>query len=65
MTDSTYESDAAGDIVNRLREACVGHPYAAIPWPHRILHEAAEEIDSLRKQLAALRPPDRRTPWSP
>lgn len=24
------------DIRSRLREACVGHPHAKIPWPHRL-----------------------------
>lgn len=37
------------DLPNRLREACDGHPHAKIPWPHRLLHEAAEEILRLRK----------------
>ncbi len=38
-------------IVGRLREAATGHPHAAIPWPHRILHEAADEIERLQKEL--------------
>jgi len=36
----------------RLRLACVGHPTAKIPWPHRILHEAADEIADLTAKLA-------------
>ncbi len=32
------------DLVERLRAACVGRP-AKIAWPHRILHEAADEIE--------------------
>lgn len=36
------------DIVDRLREACVGHPAAKIPWPHRLLHDAIAEIERLR-----------------
>lgn len=36
----------------RLRLACVGHPTAEIPWPHRILHEAADEIADLTARLA-------------
>lgn len=35
------------DIVKRLRLACDGHPYAGIAWPHRLLHEAADEIERL------------------
>ncbi len=41
-------SDADQDILVRLREACVGHPYARIPWPHRLLHDAIAEIERLR-----------------
>ena len=37
------------DIVDRLKEAMVGYPYAKIPWPHRMLHEAADEIERLRQ----------------
>ena len=40
------------DLVVRLREACDGHPHAKIAWPHRILHEAAEEIERLRSTLS-------------
>jgi len=36
----------------RLRAACVEHPAAEIPWPHRILHEAADEIANLTARLA-------------
>ena len=43
------------DIVERLRKACVGHPYAKIPWPHRVLIEAADEIEFLRKERDRLR----------
>ena len=38
------------DIVKRLRDNCVGKP-ARIPWPHRILHEAADEIERLRAAI--------------
>lgn len=37
------------DIVERLNAACVGHPHASIPWPHRLLHEAMGEIERLRE----------------
>lgn len=36
------------DIVDRLREACNGHPAAEIAWPHRLLHDAIAEIERLR-----------------
>ena len=39
------------DIVERLRASCVGHPIAEVPWPHRILHEAADEIARLRDAI--------------
>ena len=32
-------------IQERLREACNGKP-AKIQWPHRLLHEAADALDS-------------------
>jgi hypothetical protein len=35
------------ELVERLREACKGHPHAKIPWPHRLLHEAIAEIERL------------------
>lgn len=38
-----------GDIVARLNDACVGHPAARIPWPHRLLHDARDEIVRLRR----------------
>jgi hypothetical protein len=38
------------DILQRLQEACVGHPHAKIPWPHRLLHDAVAEIDRLRQE---------------
>ena len=38
-------------LVVRLRYACNGHPYAKIPWPHRLLHEAADEIEDMAKRI--------------
>lgn len=35
------------DIVERLRNACDGYR----SWPHRLLHEAADEIEELREAL--------------
>ena len=40
------------DIVERLRAAANGHPAAEISWPHRVLHDAADEIERLRARLA-------------
>ena len=40
------------DIIRRLTDACVGHPYALIPWPHRLLHDAISEIEALRLEKA-------------
>lgn len=39
------------DLVNRLKDACVGHPHARVPWPHRLLHEAKKEIEQLRETV--------------
>lgn len=43
------------DIVKKLMAASVGHPFAKIPWPHRVLHEAADDIINLCTQNAKLR----------
>ena len=43
---------ADGDIVERLKAACSGHPYARISWPHRLLHDAIAEIEALRARQA-------------
>lgn len=45
------------ELAKRLRKACNGHPHALIPWPHRILHEAADEIERLTKAAAAREAP--------
>ena len=44
----TDNEQACRDIVERLKEACIGHPFARIPWPHRLLHDAIAEIERLR-----------------
>ena len=52
--ETPKSADVAGrldGLVGRLREACNGHPYAEIRWPHRILHEAADEIERLNTEL--------------
>jgi hypothetical protein len=46
-----FEGIPVQDIVARLNAACVGHPTARIPWPHRLLHDAADEIARLRTVL--------------
>jgi len=38
------------DITARLREACTGQP-AEIEWPHRLLHDAADEIERLHATI--------------
>jgi len=43
------------NLVERLRQACSGHPVAKIAWPHRILHEAADAIERLQKELETAR----------
>ena len=43
------------DIVERLQQSAVGKP-ARIPWPHRVLHDAADEIVRLRRALDGLLP---------
>jgi hypothetical protein len=42
------------DIAEKLRGACVGKP-AVIQWPHRVLHEAADEIERLRDTILRLK----------
>ena len=39
------------EIVKRIRAACDGHPAAQIPWPHLLLHEAADDIERLEAAL--------------
>lgn len=40
------------DITERLLSACNGWPSTTISWPHRLLHEAREEIEKLRGEIA-------------
>lgn len=42
------------DIAERLRKACNGHPHAKVPWPHRLLHEAANSIEALKQRCEEL-----------
>lgn len=48
------EEDEVSDIVERLRSACVGHPNAKIPWPHRLLHDAIAAIEERDRRIAEL-----------
>lgn len=41
----------SGDIVARLHAARRVHPQATLPWPHRMLSDAADEIARLRAAL--------------
>lgn len=47
---SAISSEAVAGLVERLKEACSGHPHAKIAWPHRLLHEAVEAIVALRSE---------------
>lgn len=38
-------------IIDDLRSACEGHPHAKIAWPHRLLHEAIEALESAHAAL--------------
>ena len=40
------------DVKDKLLAACNGHPATEIPWPHRLLHEAHDEIARLERELA-------------
>ena len=42
------------DIKDRLLAACNGHPTAAIPWPHRLLHDAIDQIEAQQARIEAL-----------
>lgn len=44
--------DAEPDIIEQLLGAAIGHPYAEIPWPHRVLHNAVKVITELRAARA-------------
>ncbi len=43
------------DIVETLLRNCIGTPAKGDPWPHRMLHDAADEITRLRAKLAGVR----------
>jgi len=57
MTTITPEQTDAPDeksVVARLRDACNGHPSTLIPWPRRVLHDAAARIEELEAAIAKL-----------
>lgn len=45
----------AKEVVDALRAACVGHPAAKIPWPHRLLHDSADLITAQAERIAELK----------
>lgn len=51
----TKQDEVKGTIQARLRGACVGHPHAKIPWPHYLLHEAANELDAKQREIDNLK----------
>lgn len=51
------------DIIDKLLAACIGYPVTNIPWPHRVLHDAAEEITRLRAELAECKQDAERYRW--
>ena len=52
MSDEMKAGEDKADIVTRLNAACIGHPHARIPWPHRLLHDARARIEELQTLLA-------------
>ena len=53
VKESLPVQGAPETISKRLRDECIGNP-ATIPWPHRILHEAADALDLYDARIAAL-----------
>lgn len=51
QTTSDLPRPPGPNIIDRINEACVGHPFARIPWPHRLLHDARDEIERLLTAL--------------
>ncbi len=39
------------DLPELLRSGCVSYSNALVKWPHRLLHEAADEIERLRAAM--------------
>ena len=42
-------------VKERLTAHMVGYPFSLIPWPHRVLHDAVAEIESLKAERDALK----------
>ena len=40
------------ELIKELRAACDGHPHAKIPWPHRLLHRAADALEAVSEAKA-------------
>jgi len=49
-SEPSVEEPKTPDIIERLLAACDGHPFAKIPWPHHLLHDAVAEITALRSR---------------
>jgi hypothetical protein len=43
---STWDPVEGARLAGMLRDAANGHPAAQIPWPHRLLHDAANALDA-------------------
>ncbi len=44
--------EAVAKVRKELMANCDGHPYAKVPWPHRVFHKADQTIDALAARLA-------------
>ena len=53
MTNTPTPRPDVSDIRQRLLDVCVGKP-AKIPWPHRLLHDAADHIKALEERQVKL-----------
>lgn len=51
------------DLLMRIADACIGHPHAKIPWPHRLLHECRDRIEALEAELKKWRNMAQREGW--
>ena len=45
--------EVLAEMARKVRALCKGHPAAKIAWPHRELHEIADELEALAKSQAA------------
>lgn len=51
LAPGTCSASDKADICEKLLAHCKGHPHTQIAWPHRVLHEAREEIERLRSAI--------------